>query len=71
MRGGKVSNQGYTTLSVHVDVASKVRGVRDDLSLDSNTDAVKVLLAAYDIINGTGHGGRFTEAVKKAFAENG
>jgi len=54
-----------------VDVASKVRGVRDDLSLDSNTDAVKVLLAAYDIINGTGHGGRFTEAVKKAFAENG
>ena len=66
-----MSNQGYTSLSVHLDAASKVRGVKDELDLRSMTEAVQVLLAAYDIINGTGHGGRFTEAVKKAFAENG
>ena len=64
-----MSNQGYTTLSVHVEQASKVKGMRDELALGGVDDTVKVLLAAYDIINGTGYGGRFTEAVKKAFAE--
>ena len=66
-----MSNQGYTSLSVHLDVASKVRDVKGELELRSVTETVQVLLAAYDIINGTGHGGRFTEAVKRAFAENG
>ena len=64
-----MSNQGYTTLSVHVEAASRFKEVQSSLQLRSQTDTVKVLLAAFDIINGTGHGGAFTEAVKKAFAE--
>lgn len=56
----------YSSLGLPVDVVSKVVDLKEELSLKSNGEAIQVLLAAYDIINGTGHGGEFTEAVKQA-----
>ena len=63
----KTDRQGYTTVSVYPRVASKIDKVQKGLSLNNRSEAVEVLLAAYDIINGTGYGGRFSEAVKTAF----
>ena len=59
----------YTTMSLYPEVAGKIVELKDDLKLRNNSQSVKVLLAAYDIINGTGYGGRFTEAVKHALEE--
>ena len=56
----------YTPMSLYPEVASKIVDVKKALKLDNNSQSVKVLLAAYDIINGTGYGGTFTEAVKHA-----
>lgn len=64
-----MGNQGHTTMSLHFNVRDSVVNVKKNLKLNSNSEAVQVLLAAYDIINGTGHGGEFTEAVKKALEE--
>ena len=48
-------------------MADQVKQIRDDLKLKSNSEAIKVALAAYDVINATGYGDKFTEAVKNAF----
>lgn len=65
----KTGKHGYTTVSVYPDVAQKIEKVQVNLRLRNRNDAVEVLLAAYDIINGTGYGGRFSESVKSAFEE--
>jgi len=57
-------------MSLYPEVAGKIVDLKKDLKLGSNSQSVKVLLAAYDIINGTGYGGRFTEAVKQALEED-
>ena len=58
-------NKSYTTLSIYPEVANKIIELKKDLNLKNNSDSVKVLLAAYDILNNTGLGGGFTEAVKQ------
>jgi len=63
----KTVKHGYTTVSVKPDVAQKIDKVQGDFSLRNKSEAVEVLLAAYDILNGTGYGGPFSEAVKTAF----
>ena len=65
----KTDRPSYTTVSVYPRVASKIDKVQKGLSLNNRSEAVEVLLAAYDIINGTGYGGRFSESVKSAFEE--
>lgn len=63
----ETDKQGYTTVSVYPHVAKKIEKVQSGLSLRNKSEAVEVLLAAYDILNGTGYGGRFSESVKTAF----
>ena len=58
-------NKTYTTVSLYPEVANKIVDLKKDLKLKNNSDSVKVLLAAYDILNNTGLGGGFTEAVKQ------
>ncbi len=58
-------NKVYTTVSLYPEVANKIVDLKKDLNLKNNSDSVKVLLAAYDILNNTGYGGGFTEAVKQ------
>ncbi len=58
-------NKVYTTVSLYPEVANKIVDLKKDLNLKNNSDSVKVLLAAYDILNNTGLGGDFTEAVKQ------
>ncbi len=65
----KTDKHGYTTVSVYPDVAQKIEDVQKGLSLRNRNAAVEVLLAAYDILNGTGYGGQFSESVKSAFKE--
>ena len=65
----KTGKHGYTTVSVYPDVAQKIERVQAGLRLNNRNEAVEVLLAAYDILNGTGYGGRFSESVKSAFEE--
>ena len=65
----KTGKHGYTTVSVYPDVAQKIEKVQTGLRLNNRNEAVEVLLAAYDILNGTGYGGRFSESVKSAFEE--
>jgi len=67
----KTDKQGYTTVSVYPNVAQKIDKVQSGLKLRNRNQAVEVLLAAYDIINGTGYGGRFSESVRAAFDEGG
>ena len=59
----------YTTLGLPLDMANRVIKLRDDQQLGSVNEAVQLLFAAYDIINGTGYGGRFSEAVKATLTE--
>ena len=59
----------YTTLSVYPEVADRIVHVKETYHLRNNSEAVRVLLTAFDIINNTGHGGDFTEAVKSALEE--
>lgn len=56
----------YTTLSIYPEVADRIVSLKKELKLGNASQTVEVLLTAYDIINGSGHGGRFTEAVKQA-----
>lgn len=65
----KTVKHSYTTVSVKPNVAKKIDKVQSGLSLRNRSEAVEVLLAAYDILNGTGYGGPFSEAVKTAFNE--
>ena len=58
-------NKSYTTLSIYPETANKIILLKKELNLKNNSDSVKVLLAAYDILNNTGLGGDFTEAVKQ------
>jgi len=58
-------NKVYTTVSLYPEVANKIVDLKKDLNLKNNSDSVKVLLAAYDIINNTRLGEGFTEAVKQ------
>ena len=57
----------YTTLSVYPEIADRVVEVKKSYSLKNQSEAVQVLLTAFDIINGTGHGGDFSEAVKSVY----
>jgi hypothetical protein len=59
----------YTTLSLYPDIADRIVKVKEDYGLKNNNEAVQVLLTAFDIINNTGHGGDFTEAVKTVLGE--
>lgn len=61
--------KGYTTVSVYPRVARKIDAVQTHHHLRNRSEAVEVLLAAYDILNGTGYGGPFSEAVKEALKE--
>lgn len=58
----------YSPISVRVEVAESFRKMAKDLGFE-NTEALQVVMAAYDIINNTRHGGVFTNAVKKAVTE--
>jgi len=58
-------NKSYTTLSIYPETASKVILLKKELSLKNNSQAIQILLAAFDILNNTGMGGGFTEAVKQ------
>ena len=58
-------NKVYTTMSLYPEVANKIIELKKELKLKNNSDSVKVLLAAYDILNNTVLGGGFTEAVKQ------
>ena len=58
-------NKVYTTMSLYPETANKIIELKKDLRLRNNSQAVQVLLAAYDILNNTGLGGGFTEAVKQ------
>ena len=62
-------NKQYTTIGVYVQIADRVGEIKKSLGLRSVSETMQVLLASYDIINSTEHGGRFTEAVKSAFEE--
>ena len=55
----------YTTLSIYPEVADRIVALKEELGLKNASQSVSVLLTAYDIINGSGHGGRFTKAVKQ------
>lgn len=57
----------YTTLSVYPEIADRIVAVKEAYKLKNNNEAVQVLLTAFDIINGTGHGGDFSEAVKSVY----
>jgi len=59
----------YTTLSLYPDIADRIVKVKEEYNLKNNNEAVQVLLTAFDIINNTGHGGDFTEAVKTVLGE--
>jgi len=58
-------NKVYTTVSLYPEVASKIVDLKKDLKLKNNSQAVQVLLTAFDIINSTQYGEGFTEAVKE------
>ncbi len=62
-------NKQYTTIGVYIEIADRVGDIKKSLGLKSVSEAMQVLLAAFDIINSTDHGGRFTEAVKFALEE--
>ena len=57
----------YTTLSVYPEIADRIVKVKEDYELKNNNEALQVLLTAFDIINNTGHGGEFSEAVKSVY----
>ena len=58
----------YSPISVRVEVAEGFRSLAKSMGYE-NTEALQVVMAAYDIINNTRHGGVFTNAVKKAVTE--
>ena len=58
-------NKVYTTMSMYPEAANKIIELKKELRLRNNSQAVQVLLAAYDILNNTGYGGKITEAVKQ------
>ena len=58
-------NKVYTTMSMYPEMANKIIGVKNDLGLKNNSQAIQVLVTAYDIINSTRLGDVFTEAVKE------
>lgn len=59
----------YTTLSIRSEQARAFRDLKEKLSMDA-TETLTVLITAYDLINGSKHGGRFTSSVLKVFEEN-
>ena len=63
-----MTKKRYSPISVRADVAQGFRRLAQEANLE-NTETLQVCMAAYDIINSSLYGGKFTEAVKKAFAE--
>ena len=63
-------NRLYASLGIYAELVDRVSKLKNDLGLGNKSEAVQVLFAAYDIINNTGYGGRFTEAVKSALEED-
>ena len=59
----------YTTMSLYPEVADRIIKVKKDLKLRNNSESIQVLLASFDIVNNSGYGGKFTEAVKNAIKE--
>ena len=58
-------NKVYTTMSLYPETASKIIELKKDLGLKNNSQAIQVLLTAFDIVNSSQVGGGFTEAVKE------
>ena len=58
-------NKSYTTLSIYPETASKIIEIKKDVGLKNNSQAIQILIVAYDILNNTGYGKSFTEAVKQ------
>ena len=58
----------YSPISFRVEVAESFRRLAQDVQLE-NTEALQVVMAAYDIINSTRYSGSFGEAVEQAFTE--
>jgi len=57
----------YTTLSLYPDIADRIVKVKEAYKPKNNNEAVQVLLKAFDIINGTGHGGDLSAAAKSVY----
>ena len=60
----------YTTLSIYPAIADRIDTVKTNLGLGNKSQTIEVLLTAYDILNNTGYGGRFSEAVKTVIKED-
>ena len=58
----------YSPISVRAEVAETFRDLAKGIDME-NTEALQICMAAYDIINSTNYGGRFTDAVNRAFKE--
>ena len=58
----------YSPISVRAEVAKDFRRLAKGIELE-NTEALQVVMAAYDIINSTRYSGSFGEAVEQAFTE--
>jgi len=58
-------NKTYSTLSVYPELIGRIVQLKKDVGLKNNSQAVQVLLTAFDIINSTRYGEGFTEAVKQ------
>ena len=58
-------NKSYTTLSIYPETANKIILLKKELNLRNNSQAIQILLTAFDIVNSSHIGGGFTEAVKQ------
>jgi len=58
----------YSPISVRVEVANQFRQMAQSMNQE-NTEALQIVMVAYDVINNSNSGARFTDAVYKAFAE--
>ena len=58
----------YSPISVRAEVAERFRSLAQGIGQE-NTEALQICMVAYDVINSTNYGGRFTDAVNRAFKE--
>ena len=58
----------YSPISVRAEVAETFRDLAKGIGQE-NTEALQICMVAYDVINNTNYGGRFTDAVNRAFKE--
>ena len=63
-----MTKKQYSPISFRVDVSTRFRALAQSIGME-NTEALQVVMAAYDIINNTRYGEYFSDATHKALAE--